>query len=284
MITVPSTLRATAEEEGPAFQAWLDALPGTVTLLAQRWDLRLGEPYEPGGSCSWVAPAGDGLVLKVGWNHVDAGREADALRLWDGDGAVRLHDAAQLDGSCALLLERCEPGTPLGTAVPEPEQDMILAGVLQRLWCTPPDGHPFRSLAAMCAEWATEFDEDPPIGLDPGLARAGRTLFIELPHPAADDVLLCTDLHGANILAAGREPWLAIDPKPHVGDRTFDALQHMINCPERLLADPIGLACRMAGLLDLDADRLRLWLFAKCVIESAWQPDLVQAAVVLRPS
>jgi streptomycin 6-kinase len=53
--------------------------------------------------------------------------------------------------------------------------------------------------------------------LDPGLARAGIALFRELPTTADRQVLLCTDLHGDNVLAARREPWLVIDPKPYVG-------------------------------------------------------------------
>ena len=31
----------------------------TVAELADRWSLRLGEPYQPGGLASWVAPASD---------------------------------------------------------------------------------------------------------------------------------------------------------------------------------------------------------------------------------
>lgn len=281
---VPQSLVDAAVEEGPAFQAWLDGLPAVVEALAQRWDLRLGEPYEPGGHCSWVAPADDSLVLKVGWRHPDAAREADALRLWDGDGAVRVHDAVDLDNSGALLLERCAPGTTLGSSTSEPEQDVVVAGLLRRLWGAPPPGHPFRSLATMCAEWVAESRADlDPDALDPGLARAGAALFTQLATPAPGDVLLCTDLHAGNVLAAAREPWLAIDPKPHVGDRTFDALQHLCNCPERLAADPHGLARRMAGLLDLDAQRLRHWLFAKCVVESAWDGSYAAVAARLAP-
>ena len=96
-------------------------------------------------------------------------------------------------------------------------------------------------------------------------------------------VLLCTDLHPDNVLAAAREPWLAIDPKPYVGDPAYDTLQQMLNFPGRLAADPAGLARRMAGLLDLDADRVRLWLFARCVQESVCEPDLRTVAVQLAP-
>jgi streptomycin 6-kinase len=81
-------------------------------------------------------------------------------------------------------------------------------------------------------------------------------------------VLLCTDLHAGNVLAAQREPWLVIDPKPFVGDPAYDTVQHMLNCDERLAIDPVGLARRMAGLLDLDDDRVSRWLFARCAQEA----------------
>ncbi|MQA79216.1 MAG: hydroxyurea phosphotransferase [Streptosporangiales bacterium] len=79
-------------------------------------------------------------------------------------------------------------------------------------------------------------------------------------------------------------PRLVIDPKPYVGDPTYDALQHMLNHDDRLTADPAGFAERMAGLLDLDPERLRLWLFARCVQESPARPALRDAAVALAPA
>jgi len=96
-------------------------------------------------------------------------------------------------------------------------------------------------------------------------------------------VLLCTDLHPDNVLASPREPWLMIDPKPYVGDPTYDPVQHMLNFPARLSADPSGFVKRMAGLLDLNANRLRQWLFARCVHESIDQPHLRGVAVNLAP-
>jgi streptomycin 6-kinase len=96
-------------------------------------------------------------------------------------------------------------------------------------------------------------------------------------------VLLCTDLHSGNVLAAQREPWLAIDPKPYVGDPTYDPLQHRLNFPDRLALHATGLAARMADLLDLDAERLRQWLFARCVQESIDQPELFPVVNSLAP-
>jgi streptomycin 6-kinase len=319
---LPSNLvGGVAADPDPRRHAWLERLPDMIDSLARQWELELGSPFQPGGSCSWVAPAhtvtGEPLVLKVGWLHPEAVQEAQALRLWDGNGAVRLHAEETLADTVALLLERCEPGTPL-TRLPEPDQDDVVCAVLPRLWREPPAGHEFRSLQAMCNQWADEFEAvarvrtigAKPAGagrvragrvragrvragrgradlasagaapLDPGIARAGIELFRSLPASADRQVVLATDLHAQNILAARREPWLAIDPKPHVGDPAYDPLQHMINC-DRVLTDPVGLARRLADLLELDAQRLLLWLFARCVQESPGSPQLTDVAARL---
>ncbi|MGH8971503.1 MAG: hypothetical protein ACRDV1_16305 [Actinomycetes bacterium] len=72
---------------------WVSTLPKIVAELAHRWSLQLGEPFQPGGQTSWVAPArddtGEDLVLKVGWRHPEAEQEADGLRFWAGQGVVR---------------------------------------------------------------------------------------------------------------------------------------------------------------------------------------------------
>ena len=261
-------------------------MPDAVRLLADRWLLRIGSPYEPGGQCSWVAPVvdadGSNLVLKVGWSHPEAEHEVEALRLWNGDGAVLLHESVLFDRTQALLLERCIPGTWLKAVLPEEEeQDLVVANLLRRLWRDPGPGHPFRPLQDMCDYWADEFEqklaraEDHP---DPGLARAGMETLRALPTSASTEVVLVTDPHGENILAAQREPWLVVDPKPYVGDPAYDVLQHMLNCPQRLLADPVSLARRMARLLDLDDNRVLCWLLARCVEGSLDLPYLGQVA------
>jgi streptomycin 6-kinase len=95
-------------------------------------------------------------------------------------------------------------------------------------------------------------------------------------------VLLVTDLHAGNVLAASREPWLVIDPKPYVGDPAYDVLQHLLNDPARLTADPRGFVARVAGLAGLDADRVEAWLLARCVVEAAWWPyDTAAVATAL---
>jgi streptomycin 6-kinase len=331
-LTIPPNLAQDVAAAGDETRdAWLADLPDTITALSDRWSLTVGEPYSPGGSCSWVAPvhanrgelaspwaapgrlasAGAGgrasrasddaagtngqpaeLALKVGWSHDESLHEPDGLRAWDGAGVVRLFAAERTGHSSALLLERCVPGATLAESLPETEQDPIVAGLLRRLWIEPADGHPFRPLEVMCDRWADEFEaalEGAPSGcvgrdrpvLDGGVVREGVRLVRELPRTAPDHVLLWTDLHAENILAAQREPWLAIDPKPYVGDPAYDVLQHMLNCPGRLHVDPHALCRRMAALCELDANRVAAWLLARSVIESIEDPALTVVAARL---
>ncbi len=271
-------------------RAWLANLPETVKKLEQGWSLDIGEPFQPGGQTAWVAPArtktGEDVVVKVGWRHPEAAHEAAGLRVWDGQGSVRLHATEETEDTIALLIERCVPGTALARR-PEPEQDLVIASLLSRLWRELAPGHQFRPLQEMCDAWADAFERKSasrPGALDPGLAREGVGVFRALPASAERHVLLCTDLHAGNVLAATRETWLMIDPKPYVGDPTYDPLQHLLNCDERLHADPTGFARRMAELLALDPDRVLLWLFARCVVESVDWPTLAPIARLVAPN
>ncbi len=278
------------QDHSPERRIWVEQLPAVIDELARRWSLHLGPPYQPGGQCSWVAPVRDSArrerVLKVGWRHDEAHDEAAGLRTWDGCGAVYVHDSDAWDSTSALLLERARPGTTLDLAASETDQDLIVTDLLQQLWTAPIGNHPFRTLQMMCAKWAVKLEQRLAAGpgaLDPGLARAGLELLAELPATAERTVLLCTDLHAGNIVAAQRRRWLAIDPKPYLGDPTYDVVQHLLNCPERLTADPAGLVHKMAFLAGLDPARVAHWLFARCVLEATDQPHLRDIAIALAP-
>jgi streptomycin 6-kinase len=264
---------------------WLRRLPRTVHQLSEQWSLTLAEPFQPGGKTAWVAPgldaSGREVVLKVAWRHFEAENEADGLRVWNGEGAVRLYGVEEPDErTTALLLERCVPGTAL-RALEEADQDEVIASLLRRLWLGLPDGHPFRPLESMCQAWADSLERPEFSGrsaVDPGLAREAVAIFRTLAASAERQVLLCTDLHADNVLSAGREPWLVVDPKPYYGDPAYDPVQHMLNCEARLQAGPGRLAQRMASLCGLDSDRVRKWLFARCAQESISRPALADVA------
>jgi streptomycin 6-kinase len=211
---------------------------------------------------------------------MEALHEIDGLRFWNGDPTVRLLEA---DVSLnAMLLERCEPGTSLRDLA-EAEQDVVLAGLLHRIWRRPSAPHPFRPLTVMIASWVEETLADRAKWIDAALVRAGLRVFEELGAVSSDDILLATDLHAGNVLRAQREPWLVIDPKPFVGDRAYDATQHLFNCQARMSAAPGATIRRFAELLGVDSERVRLWMFARSAAEprETWTDDSLAIARAL---
>lgn len=271
--------------KSPERAAWFARLPQVLTDLQQKWSLTLEAPFDSEEvSCAWVAPVmlanGASAVLKLGMPHMEGRDEIAGLRFWGGDPTVRLLEADDME--CAMLIERCRPGTVL-RALPEPEQDRIIAGILRRLWRLPATPHPFRPLSLMLAHWANETLADAARWSDAGLVREGLNLFTELPRTATREALLATDLHAGNVLRAQREPWLMIDPKPFVGDPAYDATQHLLNCNARLRSDPDGTIRGFADLLEVDYERVRLWTFARAAAEpredwkNNWLTDLTRA-------
>ena len=285
---LPRNLVEDFEDEAPdsARRAWLAGLEGLVAELVATWSLaEVGRPFQPGGASAWVAPVrttdGRDAVLKVGWTHDEALHEADGLRFWAGDGTVRLYASRAEGATTALLLERCRPGTPLGEAEQPERQDVVVSEVLRRLWREPPGDMLFRPLTQMCDAWASEFEDDAAEAddlPDPGIIRAGMELLRGLPRTAQRNVVLGTDLHAGNILAAEREPWLVIDPKPYVGDPAYDPVQYMLNNPGRLMTDSDGFIGGIADLAGVDRERLAQWVFARCVSESMRSRPLREVA------
>jgi streptomycin 6-kinase len=261
-----------------AGRAWLDRLPALAAAVSEDWSLRLLPPY-PGGMCSWVAPViradGRAAVLKLSWPHREASGEAAGLRAWAGRGAVRLlaHDA----GRHALLLECCEPGTSLAAAhdMPASRRLRIATELLAGLWPAklPTAPHGIEPLSAVMNWWADLLDERRRrvvTGYDPGLLAHGSGLLRELPPSATREVLLHGDFHPGNILAAGRAPWLCIDPKPMIGDPAFDPvpLIEQVDDPyqQRDPARELGRrAASAGGQLGVPADRILAWALARNV-------------------
>ena len=254
-------------------RAWLDALPDVVDACAARWGLSVGRPF-PYAYTSLALPAvragGASAVVKVMFPGRENEHEALALRAWDGDGAVRLLD--EIPELHALLLERCVPGTPLSDAAPKTAL-AVLAGMLPRLW-KPASSPPFRALADEAAWWASHLRQhwmEAGRPFESRLVDAALDALAALSPTQGEAVLLHQDLHGANVLAAEREPWLAIDPKPLAGEREF-GLAPIVRSTElgHSRREVLGRLDRLASELGLDRERARLWCLGQTV---AWSID-----------
>jgi streptomycin 6-kinase len=262
---------------------WRATAPELVAECAEVWGLRVGEPYTPGvvGHVVRVElPDGTPAVLKVFWPHPEAEQEADALERWGGDGAVRL--LARDDARNALLLERCEPGTHLSVAGAEPALD-VLIGLLPRLW--QPAGPPFRPLAEEAAWWLSYLPrhwEESGRPFERKLLDAAVAALSELRETQGEQVLLHQDLHAENVLAAQREPWLAIDPKPLAGEREFAvapiARGSELGHNKRAVLHRFD---RLTSELGLDRERARGWALGQTLAwayDGRWHADHIDVA------
>jgi streptomycin 6-kinase len=108
---------------------------------ATAWSLELDTPFAM-SNVSFVAPTNDGNVLKSAWPGDDESlHEGDALKLWNGDGAVRLHRRM----GRVLLEQRAVPGSDL-SGLPNEEATAIAVALALRLWR--PARSPFRPVGA----------------------------------------------------------------------------------------------------------------------------------------
>jgi streptomycin 6-kinase len=277
----PALADSIANWDGPEGEVWLREFPDRLARLAERWDVELGPPYVPGGVTSYVAPVrrrtgGEMLVCKIVVPHREARDEPDALRAWGGNGAVQLVDAAPDEH--ALLLEHCDPGTPLGDLA---DHDAILdigAGILTRLWSAPAPAERFEALAAVTnwfADLVTERQEVCGHPLPQSLVDEAVIALRELPLDAPRAVVLHHDFHPGNVLASARG-WLAIDPKPQVGDPAFDPVQLILQTSDPLDdPDPDAVIrnrlARLCEHLDLERERVRSWGVGRCVEWSLYE-------------
>lgn len=280
---IPDDLPVVVEQQRtPHGRSWLQKLPGLLDSAVERWDIELGEPFRA-GSAAWVAPVrrrddDSECVLKITLPHREARYEGAGLRVWNGDGAVRLL-AEDVDGY-ALLVERCRPGTQLQTD-PSPKEERLTAAaeLATRLWRRPvPEGSPFETVEVVCAEWALlvrqRMDELRP-AFDAGLVETGARLLEDLPSSATRCVLIHGDFNPTNILRAEREAWLAIDAKPMLGDPGYDPSPLVIQIgfgagdapnSERLRRD-FELFATVVGE---PLDRLFAWATAREVESALW--------------
>jgi streptomycin 6-kinase len=260
-----------------AGSAWMAELETVVARLREEWELDdLGPPY-PGGSHSLVAAVrlrdGSRAVLKVPFVDDENRLEAEALRLYDGDGAVRL--IAFDDHSGAMLLEQACPGTALEHDPDRAAAIAIGCALLRRLRRPAPSGHAFTSVIDKAREWAREFDTQLEKTSDPvarGLLVEAQAAVRELTRDSMPAYLVNRDAHLGNVLASQREPWLLIDPKPLVGDPAFDAgylIDWLIGddpsprSAERILAS-------VAQALDVAQERARAWAVVRAIDNYVW--------------
>jgi streptomycin 6-kinase len=217
---------------------------------------------------------GSPAALKIAFPHDEARVERHALELWGGSGAVRLLESDA--GTCAMLLERLDPGCSL-QSVPLAEAAAVWGALMRQLTLVPDDAPVWREfghIAARAEQWSDDLPAD--------WEQQGRPFPRWLLEAALEvcqvrgavgrrssrDVLVHTDLHFLNILArpepAGGRTFVAIDPQPMIGEPEFAVAPLLWNRLGDLPRDNPGAGLRrrcqdFSAAAGLDAEAARQW-------------------------
>jgi streptomycin 6-kinase len=256
---------------GPSGADWVRTVPGLLETGLQRWGLRVdGAPRT--GWTAVVVPVrrdGEALALKVTWPHPEGRLEHLALRVWDGDGAVRLVAAHPADG--LLLLERLDPDDDLSSVWAD-EACEVIGSLLARL------GVPAPPQVVDLADYLPE--QLGRMAARPAVPRRVVTRTTGLARELLADPgprrLLHTDLHFENVLRAPDGRRLAIDPKPLAGHPGFEIFPVLRNRVAEMgsgagfrwsVRHRLSLVAEAAGI---DEDEARAWTLLRAGIETSW--------------
>lgn len=257
----------------PVWGVWLDGLPRLVSDLLDEWQLRL-DGATMHGFCSVVlpvrTPGGRPAVLKVGLPDPEHEHEHLALQHWGGNGTVALLRADPR--RFALLLERLHREDL--SELWDLEACQIVAGLYSRIHA--PALPQLRKLSSFVEKWNDDLTRLPrnapvPRRLVEQALSLGRDL---VSNDANAGRIIHGDLHYFNVLAADREPWLVIDPKPMSGDPHYEIAPMLWNRWVELdgqVRD--GVRRRFHTLVDaagFDEDRARDWVVVRMVHNAMW--------------
>jgi len=269
---------------GPDWADWFDRLPRLASDVAEDWQLSSdGDPMH--GFASLVLPVqtneGAGAVLKLTFDGDDESlHEGLALQRWGGNGTVRLMRADPRRR--ALLLERLYSDDLNG--LDDVEACEIVAGFYDRIHV--PALPQLRTVTSYVGQWLAALATMP---IDGPLPRrlVEQTLSLGgdlLDDPASSGRLTHGDLHYENVLAAEREPWLVIDPKPMSGDPHYEPAPMLWNRWEELVESGnvrAGVRRRFHTMVDaagLDEDRARDWVVVRSIINAHWAVEDAERA------
>ncbi len=244
----------------------VDDLASATQNQLDQWELhRDGEAQHGSGSTVLPVRTSDGARAVLKMRLADAASEHEhlVLRRWGGNGAVRLLRADPRNH--ALLLERLGPQST--ATVSDVDACEIVAGLYGRIHV--PAMPQLPTLTSYVEQWTIDFAALPrsapiPHRLVEQAIALGRGLADE---PAT--TVVHGDLDYESVLAADREPWLVIAPKPMNGDPHFELAPMLWSRWDELTGNiRDGVRRRFYTLVDaasLDDERARAWVVVRVV-------------------
>jgi streptomycin 6-kinase len=242
--------------------------------FSRRDYLRTGEAFvtRAGAPLILQTLTADGapLILQTLTAPLEMARCGDALRHWDGHGAVRLMEQAP----DAVLTERPMPGGDLRKlAYP---QDSVATGVLcdvmARLARPAADGA-FPSVAELGAGFIRHRTAAIAGGTDAGLIDEAQTMFAELCRTQASPVVLHGDLTHRYVIRDDARGWLAIAPLGMLGEPAFEtsALLCSGGVDKEQATDAWAMPSRAEQIcerLGYPFERVIRWCFCRAVLDT----------------
>ncbi|MEW2069590.1 aminoglycoside phosphotransferase family protein [Streptomyces sp. NPDC007346] len=290
-IEVPDALVASyTRNGGDKERTWIARLPELAAELLDRWELERDGGIGS-GEASLVVPVrrpdGTRAALKLQMPREETTAALIGLRAWNGDGIVRLLDHDPDSG--AVLLERLDGSRTLASVEDDDVAMNALAGLMARLHSVPaPEG--LRGLGDIARDMLASVPAAVAALPDPEDRRRLHDWASAVTELADEpgDRMLHWDLHYDNVLAAEREPWLAIDPEPLVGDPGFDLWPALDTGWEKLHTTrdaPRAVRRRfdlLTQALGLDRRRAAGWTLARLLQNTLW--DIEDGRTTIDPS
>ena len=251
-------------------RVWLADLPKLVKTLSLRFGLRNLTPA-PNLTYNYILLGLQNdrpIVLKLGLDCKGLAQEAFALKVFDGQGAIKL----LAEDSGLLLLEKAIPATSLKCYFPtnETESIEITCSLIQKLHQAKiPQIHPCPHIK----NWLEALDKH--WNIPHKYLQKARKLRYQLLKTKGADVFLHGDLHHNNILKNGNT-WVAIDPKGIIGEPAYEIASFILNPQPELLESSDSfkiiqkriLACGL--LLKIPTQRILDFCFVRSVLGWVW--------------
>lgn len=253
---------------------WIDSLPGRLAVICAGWRLRPDGVALHGSNAIALPVTRDGIPLILRVTPPSAGfqLEIDALEFWAGRGTARLIEHEFETG--AMLLERLDTthtlaSMPLAEAVP------IIARLMRRL-AVPIERLAVLSTADVVASRTVRLEGewerlDQPF--DRSILQRALDIAQDLSSTPGDHAVN-GDLHFGQVLAAEREPWLAVDPVLLRGDLEYDVARVLWSRLDEMSDDDVVFHFdTVVRVARLDREKAWKWVFYRSVEYWLWGLD-----------
>lgn len=260
---------------------WFDTLPAVMGEVLEHWQASVDGESRHGaeGIAVPVRVGGQPLMVKFQQPTAAFAEQAQALRDWCGRGMVRLIEA-DLDRG-AMLLERLDDARPF-SAEPLDEALVEIGALLRRQAVSPPPGHSYPTTRQLVSDVRCDLVERNQTVGEP-LDQPTLTAVLEACDwlLSRDDpgLMVNADLHhdqvlrrhvamAAHVADAGTEgvEWVAVDPRPMVGDPAHQCPQSLWSLEGRLPLGSSSIRQKLALLSDaagFDETSARSWTLVR---------------------